>query len=82
MAVPPLGRPLGLGASAPGRETPEVGPSSPTPSFHWLGLPHPGPGKSLGQGEGAKRLQMSAISLRAEVPREGWSRSPERPLAE
>lgn len=80
--MPPLGRPLGLGVSAPGRETPEVGLSSPTPSFHGLGLPHPAPGKSLGQGEGVKPQQMSAISLRAEVPREGWSRSPERPLAE
>lgn len=72
-----LGLPLGAGGH-PGK----VSLSSPGQSSPWLGLLHPGPGEGLGRGARAKSLQMSTISLRAEVSPEGCSRDPERPLAE
>lgn len=49
------------------------------------GLLRPAPGNSLGYGEGGRGLILlptTAISLRAEAPREGLSRGPLQGLAE
>lgn len=82
--------PLGLGASAPDRcascpyhwEAPTArggGQDGQRDELLVPGLPHPVLGNGLGCGEGLSALQTAAVSLRAEVPREGRSRSPKRP---